>query len=202
MRRNQPHCYLVPNQPAESFVSCSNNRQLLWEEVERFQTSLRNLFWQDSKQKVLFCETTSCRQARMEVVPCPIQVQQDAAMYFRTSFMEENNNDDATTTKLHKITAKQNLLQLPFRKRNSNEVFSYAYAEWEINEGYAQIMSPNNKNHNKQDWLLGAIAAMLNVDPIRFNKHQNDDAISDEKASVWKFLQRWKDHDWTANANC
>ena len=193
------HCYLVPNQPAESFVSCSNRQ--LWDEVERFQTSLRNMFWQDSKQKVLFCETTSRRQARMEVVPCPIHVQQDAAMYFRTSFMEENNNEeDDATTKLHKITAKQKLLQLPFRKRNSNEVFPYAYAEWEINEGYAQIMSPN-KNHSKQDWLLDTIAAMLNVDPIRFKKNQNVDAISVEKASVWKFLQRWKDHDWTANAN-
>ena len=40
------HCYLVPNQPTESFLSCNSvDRQQFWEEVDRFQSALRTMYW-------------------------------------------------------------------------------------------------------------------------------------------------------------
>lgn len=212
------HCYLVPHQPTESFLSCIDHRQQVWEEVERFQTSLRTMFWQTYHQHVIFCEmTVAGQQARMDVIPCSSSVQHDAPLYFHTSFVEQqqklvdddednyNSNPTSTTTKLYKITPQQRLTQLPFRKRN-NEIFPYAYVEWSMNEGYAQIMSSNTQHTitttNKQRWLLDTMAAMLNVEPIRSRKQQHHNKeeqkrIADEKVAVWNFLQKWKSYDWT-----
>lgn len=73
-------CYLVPIQHSESFVSCEDE---VWEEVQRFKTSLRNMFRQEDKG-VLFCETVlstkSLWQTRMDVIPVPLSVEQDAEL--------------------------------------------------------------------------------------------------------------------------
>lgn len=67
-------------QHSESFASCEDE---VWEEVTRFRTSLRNMFAKEDKG-VLFCETVlptkGLWQARMDVIPVPKTVQEDAEM--------------------------------------------------------------------------------------------------------------------------
>ena len=73
-------CYFVPVKHAESFVSCEDE---VWDEIQRFKTSLRKMFRQD-KKGVLFCETVlptkSFWQTRMDIIPVPMSVEQDAQM--------------------------------------------------------------------------------------------------------------------------
>ena len=55
----------------------------MWEEVSRFRTALRNMFAKENKG-VLFSETVLSTkglwQARMDVIPVPKSVEQDAEM--------------------------------------------------------------------------------------------------------------------------
>jgi hypothetical protein len=73
-------CYLVPVKHAESFASCEDE---VWDEIARFRTSLRHVFAKEDKG-VLFCETVlptkGLWQARMDVIPVPKNVEQDAEM--------------------------------------------------------------------------------------------------------------------------
>ena len=73
-------CYLVPIQHSEAFVSCEDE---VWDEIQRFKTSLRTMF-QKEKLGILFCETVlptkSLWQARIDVIPVPLNIEQDAEM--------------------------------------------------------------------------------------------------------------------------
>ena len=55
----------------------------MWEEVARFRNSLRQMFAKEDKG-VLFCETVlptnGIWQARMDVIPVPKNVENDAEM--------------------------------------------------------------------------------------------------------------------------
>ena len=73
-------CYLVPLKHSESFASCEDE---VWDEVQRFKTSLRSMFKKDG-MGVLFCETIlptkALWQAKMDVIPVPLSVEKDAEM--------------------------------------------------------------------------------------------------------------------------
>ena len=76
-----PHqCMLVPVRHAESFVHCEDE---VWEEVRRFQSSLRKMF-AERGEGIIFLETVlpdkGFWQARIEVVPVIQRAEQDAPM--------------------------------------------------------------------------------------------------------------------------
>ncbi len=77
----QNQLFLVPLKHADAFVSCEDE---VWDEVQRFKTSLRAMFKKEHGMGVLFCETVlptkSLWQARMDVVPVPLNIEQDAQM--------------------------------------------------------------------------------------------------------------------------
>ena len=92
-------CHIVPLSYCESFVGLDEDA---WDEVRRFQSSLRRMFRADGRG-VVFLETvarTSSRsasgggagaaatQARMDVVPVPRDVERDAPLYFRSALAE------------------------------------------------------------------------------------------------------------------
>lgn len=64
----------------ESFVLCGDE---IWDEIERFQTSIREMFRKDN-MGVLFFETVlpskSLWQTRLDVIPVPRRAEEDAAM--------------------------------------------------------------------------------------------------------------------------
>ena len=73
-------CMLVPIQQSESFVSCEDE---VWDEVERFKTSLRHMF-HEQRKTVLFCETVfeskSFWQTKIDVIPLPRDTAADVPM--------------------------------------------------------------------------------------------------------------------------
>ena len=89
---NGGQCYIVPLSYAESFVSLDEDT---WMEVQRFQSSLKQMFNKDGRG-VIFLETVTRTsgnkgmgyQARMEVVPVPKSVERDAPLYFKSALAE------------------------------------------------------------------------------------------------------------------
>mmetsp|Transcript_21438 Transcript_21438/g.50584 ORF Transcript_21438/g.50584 Transcript_21438/m.50584 type:complete len:487 (+) Transcript_21438:128-1588(+) len=176
-------CYLVPIQHAESFRACEDE---VWDEVQRFRTSLRRMFAKTG-QGVLFCETVlpskNLWQARMEVVPVPRRVEQDAAMYFKSALTEQAE-EWGTHTKL--LTTKEKGL-----RRTIPKGFSYFNCEFE-GGGFAQIIETNAF---PKDFALDTIAGMMQLDPVRFKRKQRPQ--DGDKAVVLSFAKRWKEFDWT-----
>ncbi len=73
-------CMLVPIKQSDSFLSCEDE---VWDEVERFRSSLRKMFY-EHKMGVLFCETVfqsnKLWQTKMDVIPLPSDAASDAPM--------------------------------------------------------------------------------------------------------------------------
>ena len=176
-------CYLVPIRHAESFRACEDE---VWDEVQRFHTSLRRMFAKTG-QGVLFCETVlpskNLWQARMEVVPVPKRVVQDAAMYFKSALTEQAE-EWGTHTKL--LSTKEKGL-----RRTIPKGFSYFNCEFE-DGGFAQIIETSAF---PKDFALDTIAGMMQLDPVRFKRKQRPQ--DGDKAVVLSFAKRWKEFDWT-----
>ena len=176
-------CYLVPIRHAESFRACEDE---VWDEVQRFRTSLRQMFAKTG-QGVLFCETVlpskNLWQARMEVVPVPKRFEQDAAMYFKSALVEQAE-EWGTHTKL--LSTKDKGL-----RRTIPKAFSYFNCEF-ANGGFAQIIETSNF---PRDFALDTIAGMMQLDPVRFKRKQKP--RDGDKAMVLSFAKKWKEFDWT-----
>ena len=176
-------CYLVPIRHAESFRACEDE---VWDEVQRFRTSLRRMFAKTG-QGVLFCETVlpskNLWQARMEVVPVPKRVEQDAAMYFKSALTEQAE-EWGTHTKL--LSTREKGL-----RRTIPKGFSYFNCEF-ADGGFAQIIETSNF---PRDFALDTIAGMMQLDPVRFKRKQKPK--DGDKAMVLSFSRTWKEFDWT-----
>jgi len=176
-------CYLVPIRHAESFVSCEDE---VWDEVQRFKTSLRKMFAKQG-MGVLFCETVlpskNLWQARMDVVPVPKRVEQDAAMYFKSALTEQAE-EWGTHTKL--LSTRDRGV-----RRTVPKGFPYFNVEWD-NGGFAQIIE---SSAFPKDFGLDTIAGMMQLDPVRFNRKTR--AADGDRAAVLDFCKRWKEFDWT-----
>ena len=176
-------CFLVPVQHAESFSSCEDE---VWEEVARFRSSLRKMFAKEGKG-VLFCETVldtkGLWQARMDVIPVPKTVEQDAEMYFKSALTEQAE-EWGTHTKILSTRGRGLRHTVP-------KGFSYFNVEWD-GGGFAQIIE--NRSFPK-DFAADTIAGMMELDPLRFNRKKK--AADYDKGAILDFLKRWKEFDWT-----
>mmetsp|Transcript_11309 Transcript_11309/g.17121 ORF Transcript_11309/g.17121 Transcript_11309/m.17121 type:complete len:471 (-) Transcript_11309:1061-2473(-) len=129
--------FLVPVNHAEAFVSCEDE---VWDEVQRFKTSLRAMFKKEHGMGLLFCETVlptkTLWQARMDVVPVPLNVEQDAQMFFKSALTEQAE-EWGTHTKLLTMKGNKGLRQtIP-------KGFNYFSIEWE-GGGFAQIIETSS----------------------------------------------------------
>lgn len=176
-------CFLVPVKHSASFAACEDE---VWEEIKYFKNSLRNLFRKED-QGVLFCETVlpSKRlwQARMDVIPVPLSVEQDAEIYFKSALTSEAE-EWGTHTKT--LSTKNKGL-----RRTVPKGFSYFNVEWD-GGGFAQIIE--NQSFPK-DFGADTIAGMMKMDPVRFNRKKK--APDDDRGAVISFLEKWKAFDWT-----
>jgi len=183
MALTEDSCYLVPLRHAESFRACEEE---VWDEVQRFRTALRRMF-AAAGRGVLFCETVlpskNLWQARMEVVPVPPRVEQDAAMYFKSALTEQAE-EWGTHTKL--LSTKEKGL-----RRTVPKGFSYFNCEFS-GGGFAQIIETSAF---PRDFALDTIAGMMQLDPVRFKRKQRPK--DGDKAMVLSFAKRWKEFDWT-----
>ena len=189
--KNGHHFYLVPVKHSESFTACEYD---VWDEVQRFQTSLRNLYEKEYKKCLIFSETVmpnkSFWQARMEAIPIKKKYWYESEMYFKTGLTEQQD-ENGTHTKLLSTKGKG-------LRRTIPKGFPYFYVEWDANsEGYAQIIESSDF---PLDFAADTVAGMTGGDPLRFKKKQKF-SPEEEREAVLKFLEKWKRYDWTEKLN-
>lgn len=145
------HCWLVPIQHSDAFVSCDGE---VWDEVTRFKTSLQNMFEKEGKT-VFFLETVfqskGFWQTRMDVVPIPKNTEQDPEIAFKFA-MEEQAEEWGTHTKV--LSTKEKGVRYTIPKG-----FPYFNVEWN-GGGYAQIIESEKF---PKDFGLDILAGMYNL---------------------------------------
>lgn len=181
-------CFLVPVKYSESFVSCENE---VWDEVQRYQSSLRSFFRKEGKG-VLFCETVlTCKelwQTRIDVIPVPAHIEQDAKLYFKSALTEESE-EWGTHTKLLSTGCKGGV------RHTVPKGFPYFSVEWE-GGGFAQIIE---KASFPKNFGLDIIAGMMSLDPVGFNSKSK--SSNEDQVMVKEFMEYWNKFDWTLEGN-
>ena len=178
--------YIVPLQHSDSLVRCDHD---VWNEVSKFQNSLRSLFIKEDRD-VVFMETVlgskGFWQTRLVGIPIP-RNRNDAPMYFKQAMLEQSE-EWGTHNKILATSHGKGLKQtIPVN-------FNYFYVEWSTNNGFAQIIE---NNHFPADFGVDTLAGMLNMDPIRFQRQTQHTSPEKEKKLVLQFLEKWKPVDWT-----
>ena len=176
--------YLVPLQHADSLVRCDDNT---WNEIQKFQTSLRALFGKEDKD-VIFTETVlgtkGFWQTRFTAIPIP-RKQNDAPMYFKQAMLEQAQ-DWGTHNKVMATREKGFRRTIPAN-------FNYFHVEWDTKDGFAQIIESHDF---PADFGIDTLAGMLQMDSVRFRRTQRQ-SLEEEKKMVLNFLEKWKTVDWT-----
>ena len=181
------HLYIVPIKHAESLVACEDE---VWDEIIRFQTSLRQLFDKEYGQGVVFSETVlptnNFWQTKMEVIPVKRKLWRDSELYFRQTLVEQAD-EFGTHNKL--LSTKEKGI-----RRTVPKGFPYFFIEWDApHQGYAQIIESSDF---PVDFAADTVAGMAHLDPLRFKKKQKFTA-EQERGHILKFLEKWKPYDWT-----
>ena len=176
--------YLVPLQHADSLIRCDDN---IWDEIHKFQTSLRTLFGKEGKD-VIFTETVlgtqGFWQTRLMAIPIP-RKQNDAPMYFKQAMLEQAE-EWGTHNKVLSTRDKGFRRTIPVN-------FNYFHVEWDTKDGFAQIIETQDF---PADFGVDTLAGMLHMDSVRFRRTQRQ-SLEEEKKMVLHFLERWKTVDWT-----
>jgi hypothetical protein len=208
------HFYLVPLKHTESLTAAEDD---VWEEIQRFQSSLRALYQHQNGggKNVLFCETvlnntgtgggglSGFWQTKMEAVVVPNSVWQDAPLFFKSALAEQAQ-DWGTHQKLMPTTGDKGL------RRTVPKNFDYFYIQWGGGgggdsqdgvtaaatapaSGYVQMIE---SNAFPQDFGVDTIAGMMEMDPMRFRKNQKAQP-EQERQGILEFLEAFKPFDWT-----
>ncbi|KAL7507283.1 hypothetical protein ACHAXN_006836 [Cyclotella atomus] len=199
------HCYIVPLSYSESFVNLDEE---VWYEVNRFQSSLKQMF-AEKKKGLIFLETASRTsksggsaglQCRMEVVPVPLRTEEDAPFYFKSSLSEI-----AQEWGTHQMA-----IVLNSQKTLRNAVprgFPYFYCGWN-GGGYVQLIEGEDDGlggsgdvggSKYRDFGLDTVSGMMGLDPYRMRKKGKGgrEDFEEEKKGILQFCERWKEFDWT-----
>jgi hypothetical protein len=186
------HFYLVPIQHAPSLTSCEDDD--VWNEIHRFQSSLRNMFAQNNKA-VLFCETVLPSaifwQTKMECLVVPMSTAQEAPLYFKNALAEQAD-EWGTHQKLLHTSGNKGL------RRTIPKNFPYVYLEYDRDQtGYAQMIESSSSHTSfPPDFCVDTVAGMMQMDPMRFRKRVKADA-NHEMQCIRSFLDEYKAFDWT-----
>lgn len=180
------HFYLVPLAHVESLVQADLD---VWDEIARFQASLRALFAKEN-QSLVFFETVlpsnSFWQTRMECVALPREHWLEAQLYIKQALLEQAQ-DNGTHQRVMPIT-RQKGLQATVPKS-----FPYIYMEYDQQQGYAQVIE--SKDFPK-DFAIDTVAGIVQLDPIRFRRRETV-TPEEERNFMLNFLEKWKSEDWT-----
>jgi hypothetical protein len=189
------HFYMVPLKHAKSFVDCDDD-DAVWQEVHRFHDSLQKMYAKKGKGVILLETVLPNKgfwQTKIEAVPVPFAILQDAPIYFKSA-MAEQTETWGTHNKLLKTA-----LQKPLKTVIPKD-FPYFSVFWSSistspSTGFAQIIEAANFRH---DFGLDTLAGMMDLDPIRFQRKQKF-SYKEERKSIADFLSSWKSVDWTVD---
>lgn len=179
------HFYLVPIQHVSSLAAADDQ---VWEEIGRFQTSLRNMY-ATKKKCIVCCEfvppSQQFHQTRLEVVVVPSKVASDVPLFFRNALTEQASELSGTHTKLMDTSQKGLRRSIPAQ-------MPYFYLQYGVRSSMAQIV----EERFPKDFAADTLAGMLEMDPIRFRSKDNRD-----REYAHAFLEEWKSYDWTQSSH-
>ena len=187
----------------------------VWEEVERFKSSLRSIYAKESKD-VLFAETflsdgasTSSNgmyQGRIECLPVPSSSNYPLAFYQAMSALV---TDEVVNTKLIKLGAATAAVPATGKSANNaakvktvrNSVpsgFSYFSVQWLDSQssrevGYTTVI--DDVRGFPRSFAVDVVAGILDVEEVRFNRKAKSN--ENDRLSTLSFLKKWKEFDWT-----
>lgn len=177
------HFYLVPIHHVSSLAAADDQ---VWEEIGRFQQSLRQMY---SKKSIVCFElvppSQHFHQTRFEVVVVPSHVASDVPLFFRNALAEQASELSGTHTKLLDTSQKGLRRSIPAQ-------MPYFYLEYGVRASMAQIV----EERFPKDFAVDTLAGMLEMDPIRFRSKD-----SNEREYARKFLEEWKVYDWTRSSS-
>lgn len=186
------HFYLVPIAHAPSLTTCD---ETVWNELRRFQSSLRALSRADN-QKILFYETVlpskNVWQTRMEAIIVPDSVWQDAPLFYRSALTEQAE-EWGTHQKLMKTDSTKDL------RATIPKNFPYFYVEYGDGDGAGYVQMIESDSFPK-DFGVDIIAGMMQLDPLRFRSNKSRSSSNNEEKErqvILHFLEKWKRFDWT-----
>ena len=180
------HFYLVPLQHVESMAAAEDE---VWDEIIRFQSSLRALFATQNLSLVFFetvLPNTSFWQTKLECVAIPRAQWLDAPLFIKQALLEQAQ-DDGTHQKVMQVTLTKGL------RASVPKNFSYIYMEYDQQQGYVQMIESRDF---PRDFAVDTIAGMIQEDPMRFRRKQSVDP-QEERNLMLAFLDKWKAFDWT-----
>jgi hypothetical protein len=178
--------YLVPLKHVESLTAAEDE---VWEEIQRFQSSLRTCL--PRTQECLVCETvlnnTGFWQTKLEAIVVPNNTWLDAPLFFKSALTEEAQ-DWGTHQKLM-LTVDKGL------RRSVPKNFDYFYLQWDhaTLAGYAQMIESKDF---PRDFGVDTIAGMMEMDPMRFRRNQK--ARPEQRQGILT-LEKFKPFDWTVD---
>ena len=188
------HFYLVPVPHVPALNACDDH---VWNEITRFQKSLKAMFDEQQQQQqqetvLLFCETvlptSSFWQTRLEAIVVPKSVGDDAPLFFKTA-LNEQAEEWGTHQKLLSTKAVKGL------RRTIPPNFSYFYIEFPNGNGFVQLIESNTF---PRDFGIDTIGGMMQLDPLRFRGGSRKRiSESQERQHIQSFLDKWKEFDWT-----
>ena len=201
------HFYIVPIEYTASYSTCTDPHT--WEEIRSVQSKLRSMALAQQKG-VLFFETNfgsgsnrhgTVGQARLEAVWVPLDLYDDAPLYFRSALMEQAQEESTKPNIIHINTMAKPLYHTIPKN------FSYFYIEYHDATRPSRRESKRDTTtppHNADVLLLmespqrfpktfGAdtIASMMDLEPMRIRRHHRNMSHAQERQVVTQWLQRW-----------
>jgi len=189
------HFYLVPLKHATSFVNGGIEDEHLWQDVEKFQSALNNLYACEGKGVIMF-ETIlpnkqGLWQTKLEVVPVPFTSLKDSPIYF-SSAMKEQVEDWGTHNKIIELTKERPA------KRSLPKGFPYFLVFWgnvstSESTGFAQIIE---SSAFPMDFGVETIASILAIDSPRL-RGGCIQSTENEQLNIVEFKRKWEKFDFT-----
>ncbi|KAG5187164.1 CwfJ C-terminus 1-domain-containing protein-like protein [Tribonema minus] len=186
---SQQHCLIVPMKHTQAATTCEED---VWAEIDTFKAAMRAMA-KARGNGILFMETalgfSKRPHASIDAVPVPLEVEQDAPLYFKQALLEAAD-EWATHKKVITVPASGGI------RRAVPRNFAYFAVEWGGGGGYAHVIEQEDRF--PADFGRGVVAGMMGVDPPRFNRKGQGASAAEEQKLVDAFQKHWAPYDWTS----
>ncbi|KAI8920186.1 CwfJ C-terminus 1-domain-containing protein-like protein [Powellomyces hirtus] len=181
------HSLIVPIDHVLTTLECDDQT---WDEIRNFQKCLLRMFG-EMKQGVLFIEQVINfrwhKHTVIECIPIPMDHWEDAPAYFKEAIMA---SDDEWTQHRKLIDTSKNGFRGSLVKN-----LPYFHIWFDPSRGYGHVIEDQE---SWREWFgREVIASVLDLSPDKWRKPRRINPRDNAPRMKW-FLERWKDHDWTA----
>jgi len=183
---NDNNCYIVPMLHLQGITMMEEN---VWNEVKLFMLSLEKMFRSFNKE-VVFCETVmQLKKKRHTIIECFSMSRDEfaqAPMYFKKA-IQESESEWSQHKKLIDTSEKG-------LRRSIPPHFPYFFVSFGTTKGYGHVIEESKKF--SRFFGREVISGILQLSPDSYLRPKRQ-SIDDEKKRCKRFLDLWKNFDWT-----